>query len=213
MNSLFEDSEHGRSFKNAIFSLWLRSVSEYILRQAKEIYEVKVKNEEIEKESIRRNTILLENPIIEEEFLRGRIYFILSFKFLYLLKLIFKKKCKERLSVQSLYILWWIYMFCSELQDKDSVSESKALSSSDSQEISPVIKVRENKDFNLSLKEISTVKTKSIVNKSLIKKPNLRLAYAKKGKEAKSTECDIKVIIKLFKLILESIYSYESIYG
>ena len=71
MNSLFEDKEHGRSFKNAIFSLWLKSVSEYILKQAKEIYDLKVKNEEIEKESIRRNTIIMENPIIEEEFLKG----------------------------------------------------------------------------------------------------------------------------------------------
>ena len=75
MNSLFENPEHGRSFKNAIFSLWLKSVSDYILRQGKEIYEVKVKNEEIEKESIRRNTILLDNPIIEEEFLKGMVLF------------------------------------------------------------------------------------------------------------------------------------------
>ena len=75
MNSLFEDKEHGRSFKNAIFSLWLKSVSEYILKQAKEIYDLKVKNEEIEKESIRRNTIIMENTIIEEEFLKGILWF------------------------------------------------------------------------------------------------------------------------------------------
>ena len=71
MNSLFEDPEHGRSFKNAIFSLWLKSVSDYILRQTKEIYGVKVMNEEIEKESERRNTILVENTAIEEDFIIG----------------------------------------------------------------------------------------------------------------------------------------------
>ena len=82
MNSLFEDQEHGRSFKNAIFSLWLKSVSDYILRQAKEIYEVQVKNEEIEKDSIRKSTIRLKNMIIEEEYLKGILFlYIFSFFF------------------------------------------------------------------------------------------------------------------------------------
>ena len=37
------------ALKTLYFSLWLKSVSEYILKQSKEIYDLKVKNEEIEK--------------------------------------------------------------------------------------------------------------------------------------------------------------------
>ena len=46
MKTLFGDKEHGRIFENGMYSLWLKSVSEYILRQSMEIYEQKVMKSE-----------------------------------------------------------------------------------------------------------------------------------------------------------------------
>ena len=40
LNQLFDDPENGRAFKNAIFSLWLKSVTDYIYN-----LEDKIKNE------------------------------------------------------------------------------------------------------------------------------------------------------------------------
>ena len=45
MKTLFADPEHGRIFENGIYSHWLESVSEYILRQSNEIYENKLKKQ------------------------------------------------------------------------------------------------------------------------------------------------------------------------
>lgn len=57
MKALFKNKDHGRIFENNIYSLWLKSVSEYILRQSNEIYEYKVKKQEL-KETIRRSSVL-----------------------------------------------------------------------------------------------------------------------------------------------------------
>lgn len=57
LRSVFKDPEHGRVFENGIYSLWLQSISDYILRQNKEIFEYKVKKQEI-KETIRRASVL-----------------------------------------------------------------------------------------------------------------------------------------------------------
>lgn len=70
MTTLFEDEEHGRNFKNGIFSLWLKSVSDYILNQSMEILEYKVKEDEI-KEAIRRNTVHMNEPIDYESLKAG----------------------------------------------------------------------------------------------------------------------------------------------
>jgi len=57
LRSVFKNPEHGRVFENGIYSLWLKSISDYILRQSKEIFEYKVKKQEI-KETIRRASVL-----------------------------------------------------------------------------------------------------------------------------------------------------------
>ena len=83
------------------------------------------------------------------------------------------------------------------MQDWDSDSESKGLSSDDSNEISQIGNQKDEKYFNQSVKVIPIAKAKSKVDKNLMKKTNLRNAYATKSKEVKSTECEIKVSILL----------------
>lgn len=78
-----------------------------------------------------------------------------------------------------------------ELNDKqsDSESESKALSSSVSQDISPILKYRgEDQFFNMPIKDLDMIKSKSKIDKIIPKASKFRKMYANKSKEVKSTE-------------------------
>lgn len=53
---LILDPEHGRVFEKSIYSLWLDSLGEYILKQSEEIFEYKKAKNEV-KEFIRKESI------------------------------------------------------------------------------------------------------------------------------------------------------------
>jgi hypothetical protein len=55
MRMLFKDPTHGRTFENTMYSLWLKSISDSVLQQDKEIFDHKVKKHEFKRSLVNQS--------------------------------------------------------------------------------------------------------------------------------------------------------------
>ena len=66
LDKLFSDPEHGSTFKNAIFSVWLKSITDYIVQVDNQVVQKKRENSDKGKEG-KHQSVSMENEDDMEE--------------------------------------------------------------------------------------------------------------------------------------------------